>query len=188
MIELDRAVSRFHYKTRLALIASLLFGVVGCVGEQSRPGSDQPGEEAEVVEFPFDTRDRYAGTFEDSSAMLTYQTFETVIESENPRKVLYRILAAESSDPASYVKTLRSALYSLISNDSSLVAARAILYTYRPTGPREGELTARVWGEWLPPSGWDGAGSAAPADSAVAPNRIYTYNRPPAWHRSLSGR
>ncbi len=179
-----RDVGRPSNALRLIVLVSLLGGAaVGCIGEQSRPGSEEATEEE--IELPFDPDDVFSGVFVDSAATLSYHTFETIVESEHPRKMMYRIMALELGDTESLTKTLRTALDSVARADSGVVAARATLYTFRPTGPRKGILTARVWAEWLPPSGWDDAGTAA--DASAAPYRIYTYDRQPSWHRLPSG-
>jgi len=182
LTELGRDLNRLNSACWLASIA-LLFGgaVTGCVGEQS--GSAAEEQAGEVIELPFDPDEVLSGVLVDTTATFSYRTFEVTVTSESPRKVVYRLLTLEAGEPRVFAKTLRMALDSIARADSSLVAARAILYTFEPTGPRRGILTAHAWGEWLPLSGWD----EAEAGHSDVPNRIYTYNQRPSWYRSLSG-
>ncbi|HSG81209.1 MAG TPA: hypothetical protein VLC48_03090 [Gemmatimonadota bacterium] len=146
----------------------------GCVGEQSRPQERRARQPGDV---PAPASSKYRGPVADTAQPVDYRLFDTRIESESPRKVEYWIMTAEVTDQASLSKTLRVALDSIAGSDSTLVAARGILYTVKPIDNRRGELTPRVWGEWVPPTGWDGA----TAESRAAPHRIYTFNQRPDW-------
>lgn len=169
---------------KVVVLGSLAcFATASCVGEESRPGEDEPQEE--IIELPFDPDEVRSGVFVDSAGTVEYHTFESTVVSESPRKMFFRVMALELGEPEELSKTLRLALDSIARADSSLVATRATLYTFRPTGPRRGVLTAQVWGEWSPPVGWEEAGTEA--DTGSAPNRIYLYDRQPGWYESLSG-
>jgi hypothetical protein len=147
------------------------------------PGSDEPEEEE--IELPFDPDEVHGEPLVDTATTLRYHAFERRVESEHPRKMFFRIMVLEEGGQDQLSRTLRLAIDSIARADSSLVAMRAAMYTFRPTGPRRGVLTARVWAEWLPPVGWDEAGTAA--DTSSAPNRTYLWDRPRAWYTSPSG-
>ena len=83
--------------------------------------------------------------------------FEVAPDEEEPKKVTYRLMALEVGRLESMTKTVRLALDSLQRADTSLVAVRAVLYIFRPTARMEGKLVPVVWGEWIPPDGWDAA-------------------------------
>ncbi len=152
----------------LALVA--LCGVSACVGERAGGGAgegeerrDQPSE---------DVLSRSAGV--DTAAPVDYQVFDSVVHAEDPRKVEYRVLALNRAGRPSLSRTLRLVLDSIGRADSSLVAARAVLYLYDSAAPRRGNVMPRLWGEWVPGVGWD----SATAESRKQPHVIYTYDAP----------
>ena len=151
----------------------------GCVGEQS--GSVE--EDAVDFDRSLIAADTTRGAIPDTVSPLRYRVFETRVESEGPLIVEYRLMALEEGRMQALRKTLRTVLDSIAVADTNLVAARAILYTYRPTGRREGRLTPSVWAEWAPISGWDNATLGSRAE----PHRLFTYSERPDWWISDSG-
>jgi hypothetical protein len=149
----------------MMLLASAAVCVAsGCVGERADDGVDA-GEE----------RAANRGTVvSDTVAPVGYQVFDSVVHSQDPRKVEFRLLALRNADRPSLVKTLRSVLDSISQSDSVLVAARGVLYLYDASAPGRGNVVPRLWGEWVPPVGWDSANAA----SRGMPHVIYTYNLP----------
>ncbi len=113
----------------------------------------------------------------DHVATLEYRVFERVTQSEEPHKTLYRLLVLQPGPRQALIKTMRTALDSIAGSDTTLVAVRAILYTFRPTGPAEGDVVPVVWGERVPPEGWAAAG----AGSRQRVQRTYVYYGVPAW-------
>lgn len=152
----------------VALAAATLCVQNGCVGEQTEESADQE-------------RDRSYPTVAvtDTVAAVGYSVFDTVVHSQEPRKVEYRLLALQNAERPALVKALRLALDSIGRADTTLVAARGVLYLYEAAGPRRGNLVPRLWGEWVPHVGWDSASAA----SRRVPHVVYTYNLPPPGHR-----
>lgn len=168
----------------LAVTLAALFAAaaMGCVGEQS---GQQPGERLEDEEFggPFPADYGSPRATRDTAQPVGYQVFEVRVKSEEPRKVEYRLMVTEPAGQAALHKTLRTVLDSIGRADSSLVAARGILYLIRSTGRRRATLLPWLWGEWVPPAGWD----SASAESRQDPYRVYTYDQNPGWRGLGSG-
>jgi len=163
----------------LWLASALLASLLACVGESDRGLARAPaGREGEAVQQP---RQPAGSSLEwDTIPALEYQLFDASIDSEVPRKATYRFLLLRSGTAAAVSKTMREVLDSLGRSDSALVAARAVLYEYRPTGPSGGKVLPRAWGEWVPPEGWDAATSA----SRQMFHRSYIYHFDPGWSQS----
>lgn len=94
----------------------------------------------------------------DSVATLSYRMFDRAPWPGDSSRVLTRFVVmrtAEEAESDALAKTLMTALDSIAGADTSLVAIRGILYTARPTAPGRANLVPRVWGEWVPPGGWE---------------------------------
>ena len=157
----------------------LLAGLWACVGSETGGRTPDGGNQQDADR----TRPREdAGVrvvYEDTVAPIDYQLFESEPDQEEPKKVTYRLMALESGSVESMTKTVRLALDSLQRADTSLVAVRAVLYVFRPTARMEGKLIPVVWGEWIPPDGWD----AAVASERSRIHRSYVYAVNPGWDR-----
>ncbi len=157
-----------------------------CVGSDnadagSQPGTARPGAASAKSEgmARADT-ERGAVTsaeYSEDVEPLEYQIFEQVVSSQSPRKTLHRLLVLFPDTRARLVKTARVALDSIAAADTAAVAARAILYGFRQTGPREGDVIPIVWAEWVPPEGW----AQADSSSRRRLHRTYVYFGVPAW-------
>lgn len=170
---------RHDTSRRSAWIIAALLGanVVACVGSETG-GESAGGAAGQARKFSSLEEDGPGGAvYMDTVSPLPFQVFERVVESENPRKISYKLMVLEPAEDRALLKTLRVALDSLVSEDTTLVAARAILYHYRATRRMEGRLVARVWGEWIPPEGWE----AAAAGPRSRTRRSYIYHRNPGW-------
>jgi hypothetical protein len=172
MTERLRSRGKFWQPAALAIAVVWLTG--GCVGDQSSPQDERAREPADPS---VPAMSGYRGPVADTAQLVSYQVLETQVESESPRKVEYWLVTTEVTGTASWSKTLRLALDSIAAADSTLVAARGILYLLEPIDDRRGRLTPRVWGEWLPAAGWNDAGE----ESRGELHRIYTYNQRPDW-------
>ncbi len=142
---------------------------LACVGSEKNEGQD-----TRVI-----ARDSVppAVTYRDTVSPADYRIFQSVEATGHPKKMVYRLFVLQPASPDALSKTLRVALDSIAQADSSLAAARAVLYTFRRTGPSEGRLLPRVWGEWVPTEGWD----RAPPRSAQGVYRSYIYRTNPGW-------
>jgi hypothetical protein len=149
----------------LAVLSGLTAACVG--GEWTEEESGSPGD-------PYRAASR-AGP--DTVSPVPYQVFDHTVESEDPRKMMFRLVTMTEAGPDALSKTLRLALDSLGRADTTLVAARAVIYTFRPTTPRRGELVPGYWGEWTPPEGWE----EASGDSRGRVYRTFVYNGDPGW-------
>jgi hypothetical protein len=160
------------------ILAALLGAhVVACVGSETG-GESAGGAAGQAEKFSSLEEDGPGGAvYMDTVSPLPFQVFERVVESENPRKISYKLMVLESAEDRALVKTLRVALDSLVSEDTTLVAVRTILYHYRPTQRTAGRLMAKVWGDWIPPEGWEAA--AAGPRSRI--HRSYIYHLNPGW-------
>ncbi len=110
-------------------------------------------------------------------AALEYQIFEQTVLSASPRKTLHRLLVMFPDSRARLSKTARVALDSIAAADTTVVAARVILYAFRQSGPNEGDVIPVVWGEWVPAEGW----AEADRDSRRRWHRTYVYFGVPPW-------
>ncbi len=152
----------------IPIVAVAMCVAVACVGE-SGDGSTSAAPEAPAGVAP--------GVNRDTVASLEFAVFQTEVDSEEPRKVTYSLMISEDAPASVLSKTLHEALDSIGRADSTLVAARAVLYLARRAGAQQLRLRARIWGEWLTAEGWDDATTA----SLGAPHRTYTYNIDPGW-------
>jgi len=157
----------------------LLAALTGCVGSEPADRTLQIESDAEdspdapaVVEIGVDT-----------VSPVAYQVFERTALGTSGDRAMFRVLVLVPATPEALGKTLRVALDSLGRADSKLVAARAVLYTARPTGALEARLIPRAWGEWVPPEGW-GAASVA---SRKRYYRTYIYLGDPGWSQIATG-
>lgn len=144
----------------------------GCVGSE-------PGEQEDVVAREPQTKAPPSATIAsaDSVRPHDYIVFDPTVDSEDPRKVTIRLLVMAEATRSSAGKTLRVALDSLARNDSSLAAARAVLYVGRSIGARELELYPVAWGEWVPPEGW----ASATVGARNRLHRTFVYSGYPEW-------
>jgi hypothetical protein len=162
------------------LLSSLTLGCVGSETGGRSSGADLENEEEHRVS-PGDRATAFA--YADTVSPLDYQIFNSVNQSGSPKKVLYRLLVMQPGSDEALGKTLRVALDSIAEADSSLAAARAILYVFQRTGRAEGKLVPRVWGEWVPLEGWD----SMVARSRKQPYRLYIYHGNPGWGEDSHG-
>lgn len=154
----------------LACTAGLALACVG--GERNVRSEAENARKPETARPPPTTL-----VLPDTVSPVDYQVFEKSLESEQPRKALIRLLVLSPAGRPALGKTLRVALDSLGRADSTLVAARAILYTGRTSGPSEMTLKPVAWGEWIPPEGWD----RATAESRSRLHRTFVYHGDPGW-------
>lgn len=115
--------------------------------------------------------------YREDVAALDYKIFEQAVLSASPRKTLHRLLVMFPESGERLSKTARVALDSIAAADTTVVAARVIVYAFRPSGPNEGEVIPVVWGEWVPAEGWAKAGP----DSRRRWHRTYVYLGAPPW-------
>lgn len=148
---------------------------LSCVGgengaRRADDGGDPPAERTA-------TRRATTTVDYDTIPVAEYQIFQTVVESEQPRKLTVRLLAGGSIDRFSAAKTLRTVLDSVSRADSLAVATRAVLYSPLPGGAMEAELEPVAFALWVPPEGWEGASE----DSRGRLHRTYVYHGVPDW-------
>lgn len=157
---------------RLVVVLSLasLALAMGCVGSEPR----QEREERADVERP-DSGLVRAGR--DTVTPAPYQIFDSQVASERPRRTMYRLLVMGQTGPDALGKAMRVALDSIGKADTTLAAARAILYQVRRVEARRGELVPTVWGEWVPVEGWEEVGARGPRKLY----RTYVYHGDPGW-------
>ncbi len=158
-----------------ALSVALLAGLCACVGSETYDDRSEP--DADRTRPPQTPKVR--AIYEDTVAPVEYQLFEVEPDEEEPKKVTYRLMALQAGRQESMTKTVRLALDSLQRADTSLIAVRAVLYVFRPTARMEGRLVPAVWGEWVPPEGWDGAVESGRGRV----HRSYVYAVNPGWVR-----
>lgn len=154
-----------------------LGGLLACVGSESdrRPEEREQAARSESETVPPASR---SAADADTITPLRYEIFETERAVDDPNRALYRLLVMEQSPRLdALLKTVRLALDSIAGSDTNLLAARAILYTFRPIDRRQGTLIPRIWGEWVPPEGWHSAG-AVPRQRL---RRSYLYSANPGW-------
>jgi hypothetical protein len=118
----------------------------------------------------------------DTVSPVTYHVFDRTPIGTSGDRAVFRVLVLVPAAPEVLGKTLRLALDSLGRSEPGLVAARAILYTVRPGGSMKAQLTPRVWGEWVPPEGWE----AAAASARRKPYRTYIYLGDPGWNKTTA--
>jgi hypothetical protein len=182
MMQNRRNLETIGRSCRRALAVALLAGLWACVGSEtgertSNRGNDQDADRSRPLE-----RARAGAVYVDTVASIDYQLFEAEPDDEEGKRVTYRLMALESGTQESMTKTVRLALDSLQRADTSLVAVRAVLYVFRPTARMEGKLIPVVWGEWIPPGGWD----AAVASERNRIHRSYVYAVNPGWNRQAA--
>ena len=158
---------------RWVIVAALaaLPAIASCVSSESG------NEESSTVEIPEEDDNISGGSvYVDTISPVPYEVFEQVVESEDPKKITYRMMLLGEGSWEALSRTLRLALDSLTSADSSLVATRVTLYEIVPVDNMRGKLVARAWGEWIPREGWDKARSGS-----AATHRSYIYHQNPGW-------
>ena len=155
----------------VAALAALSAIASSCVSSES--GS----EESSTIEIPEEDDSIGGGSvYVDTISPVPYEVFEQVVESEDPKKVTYRMMMHGEGSWDALSRTLRLALDSLTNADSSLVAARVTFYQIVPVDNMRGKLVPRAWGEWIPREGWDKARSGSDAI-----HRSYIYHQNPGW-------
>jgi hypothetical protein len=165
----------FTFTLAVALLASLW----ACVGSETGQQTSSRGSNPDAARSRPVERARGGAVYLDTVAPINYQLFESKADDEEPKKVTYRLMALGPGTLESMTKTIRLALDSLQRADTSLVAVRAVLYVVRPSGRMEGKLIPVVWGEWVPPDGWD----AAAVSERRRIHRSYVYSVNPGWDR-----
>jgi len=164
---------------RHALAVALLAGLWACVGSETGGSTANRGNDRDADRAQRDEPARVGVVYEDTVSPIDYQLFEAKLGDEEPWKATYRMMALESGTRESMSRTVRLALDSLQRTDTTLVAVRAVLYIFRPTARMEGKLIPVMWGEWVPPGGWD----AAVAGERGRIHRSYVYAMNPGWDR-----
>jgi len=138
--------------------------------------SSESGEvDSSAMDMPDSDTIGGGSVYVDTVSPLPYEVFEQIVESEDPRKVMYRMMTLQDANWEALSRTVRLALDSLTSADSSLVAVRVTFYEVVPIDNMRGDLVARAWGEWIPREGWDAA------RRSVTPHRSYIYHQNPGW-------
>lgn len=156
----------FAWLTMLGLTA-------GCVGSESRDaaGRESSASGDRTREASVTVRSDW-----DSIRPLPYHVFERRYSADSTR-VLTRFLVLTAADGDVLSKTLMLALDSLGEAEGGLVAARGILYRAVPGSSGQVRAAPAVWGEWVPPQGWE-----APAESARGEvHRTFIYRMDPGW-------
>jgi hypothetical protein len=163
---------------RAFFLAVSLAALSACVGSEGgeRATSGASGRERSTAAAPRNEREAGA-VYADTVTPAQYQLFKVDTESEEPKKVVYRMMVLERARAAALSKSVRLALDSLSRSDTSLVAARAIMYVFVPKDRSGGRLVPVVWGEWVPPEGWDKGTTRA----RERVHRSYIYSVDPGW-------
>ncbi len=112
----------------------------------------------------------------DTVSPLPYEIFESVVVSQDPKKVLYRAMILREGRWEAVSRTLRLAMDSLTSADPDLAAARVTIYRIVPIDNMRGNLVAEAWAEWVPREGWDEA-----RGGRNRMHRSYIYHQDPGW-------
>jgi len=163
----------YRWSIIVALAASVAVASSCVSSETARRSDDNPAQE-----MADDAGEGESGgsVYVDTISPLPYEVFEQVVNSEDPKKLTVRMMMLREGSWEALSRTLRLALDSLTSADSSLVAARVTFYEIMPVDNTRGNLVARAWGEWIPREGWDKARSG----SDVL-HRSYIYHTNPGW-------
>lgn len=168
-----------HGTRQTFFLAVALAALSACVGSETgdRATSAAAGRESSTAAAAGNER-KAGAVYADTVTPAKYQLFQVDTDSEEPKKAIYRMMALERARAAALSKTVRLALDSLSRSDTSLVAARVILYVFVPTERSGGKLVPAVWGEWVPPEGWD---EGRTRDSERF-HRFYIYSGDPGWN------
>jgi len=153
-----------------ALATATMAAMVACVGSDDSPRAEQRATPPPSVVSNQPTR-------WDSVQPLPYQMFERVYVEKDSSRLLTRLLVLGQPEREALSKTVMAALDSLGRADSSLVAARAILYTALMTEPGRATLVPRLWAEWVPPGGWGSTEARGPRTV----HRTFVYDVDPGW-------
>lgn len=155
------------------MIAAFTGLAAACVGSeggraatQKADQSTKPPQESSAQHVDFDT-----------IPAAVYQVFDTTVDSQLPRKMTIRLVVLQPIAGLMVTRTLQQVLDSVAKADTTLAAARAILYTGQPSGPRRMRLQPTAYAEWLPPEGWDSAGTGHGHEV----HRTYVYRGGPPW-------
>jgi hypothetical protein len=165
----------------MIVAVALIAGLSACVGSETGGDSSARNDDQDAIRTRTRENAGVGSVYLDTVAPLDYQVFEIVPDEDEP-KLTYRLMALQSGTPEAMTKTVRLALDSLQRADTTLVAVRAILYTFHPTTRREGKLLPVVWGEWIPPDGWEAAGTS----ERRRIHRSYVYAVNPGWERAAA--
>jgi hypothetical protein len=173
-----------HGTRQTFFLAVALAAISACVGSETgeRATSAAAGRESSAAAARGNER-RASGVYADTVTPAEYQLFQVDTDSEEPKKVIYRMMVLERARAAALSKTVRVALDSLSRSDTSLVAARAILYVFVPKDRSGGKLVPVVWGEWVPPEGWNEGRTRA----SQRIHRSYIYSVDPGWNAASTG-
>jgi hypothetical protein len=169
--------SRVAQSSRSIVVLWLATLLVACVGSE---GSSSGAGRASDGSSPTNVASEAATSGWDSIAPLHYRLFERTPWPDDSSRTLVRFVVmrtAEDAESDVLAKTLMMALDSVAGTDTSLVAVRGILYTARPTEPGRANLVPTVWGEWVPPGGWD----AEPPKGRRRAHRTLIYHMDPGW-------
>jgi hypothetical protein len=171
MVQLDNI-----YRWSMIVTLTASFGLASaCVSSENADRDDDGSGQEMSAEG--DVGEGGGSVYADTISPVEYDIFEQVVESENPKKVTYRLLTIEVASWEAWGRTLRLALDSLVNADPSLVAARATLYEFVPLEDDRGKLVPKAWGEWIPTDGWDAARPGGRDDV----HRQYIYHEHPGW-------
>lgn len=155
------------------LALGALVALPACVGSAD---SESAGGRAEDRVPP----DPSAAARWDSVQPVPYHLFERLYSADDSSRLLARFLVLGEHRPEALSRTLLVALDSIGKADSSLMAARAILYTASAMRGNRATLVPSVWAEWVPPEGWERAG---PRDRRTI-HRTFVYHVDPGWWSS----
>lgn len=168
---------------RRILVAALAAGLCACVGsETGGTASGNRGSDQSASRPPAPAETAVKAVYLDTVPPLRYQVFEIVPEEAEPQKVTYRLMMLRPGTQKSMTKTVRLALDSLQRADTTLAAVRVVLYAFQRTARMEGKLIPVIWGEWVPPDGWD---DARPSERRRI-HRSYVYAVNPGWDRAAA--
>ena len=151
--------------------------VCACVGsEGSSSGAGRSPEASSATNIASES----ATSGWDSIAPLGYRLFERTPWPDDSTRALARFVVMRTTENVEsdvLARTMMTALDSVAAADTNLVAVRGILYTARPTAPGRANLVPTVWGEWVPPGGWD----AQPPHGRRGAHRTLIYHMDPGW-------
>lgn len=177
-----RNTESIGHVVRQILVAALLAGLWACVGSETGGSTSERGNDQDASRSRTPENSGVSAIDLDTVSPLPYQVFEVVPSEDESKKVTYRLMSMRPGPQESMIKTVRLALDSLQRADTALVAVRAVLYAFRPTSRMEGKLIPVIWGEWIPPEGWDEASRTGRRRI----HRSYVYALNPGWGQSAA--
>ena len=155
----------------MAVLAAVLAIASSCVSSEN-----QGGERGTMQTLQDDDSVSGGSVYVDTITPVPYEVFEEVVDSEDPKKVMYRMMLLGEGSWEALSRTLRLAMDSLARADPDLAAARVTFYKIVPIDNMRGNLVAQAWGEWIPREGWDRARAGR-----NRMHRSYVYHQNPGW-------